>query len=44
LNFTPTKLSVPASVKLRNVDLSTQLINLTYFLSSSKTLDKSGIL
>jgi redox-sensing transcriptional repressor len=34
LNFAPTKLSVPASVKLRNVDLSTQLINLTYFLSS----------
>jgi len=36
LNFAPTKLDVPASVKLRNVDLSTQLINLTYFLSSSQ--------
>jgi redox-sensing transcriptional repressor len=35
LNFTPTKLTIPASVKLRNVDLSTQLINLTYFLSSA---------
>lgn len=36
LNFAPTKLDMPASVKLRNVDLSTQLINLTYFLSSSQ--------
>jgi redox-sensing transcriptional repressor len=44
LNFTPTRLNVPVSVKLRNVDLSTQLINLTYFLSSCKTLDKSNIL
>lgn len=34
LNFAPIKLSAPASVKLRNVDLSMQLINLTYFLSS----------
>ena len=25
---------VPASVKLRNVDLSTELINLTHFLST----------
>jgi len=34
LNFAPVKINVPASVKLRNVDLSTELINLTYFLSS----------
>jgi len=33
LNFAPAKLSVPKEVKLRNVDLSTELINLTYFLS-----------
>ncbi|MFA5156541.1 MAG: redox-sensing transcriptional repressor Rex [Candidatus Omnitrophota bacterium] len=44
LNFAPVKLNVPASVKLRNVDLSTQLINLTYFLSCVKTLDKNKIL
>jgi len=35
LNFAPIKLSIPAGVKLRNVDLATELINLTYFLSSS---------
>lgn len=34
LNFAPVKLSVPFKVKLRDVDLSTELINLTYFLSS----------
>lgn len=34
LNFAPLKLIVPSKVKLRNVDLSTELINLTYFLSS----------
>lgn len=34
LNFAPVKLNVPKSVKLRNVDLSTELINLVYFLSS----------
>jgi len=34
LNFAPLKLVVPSKVKLRNVDLSTELINLTYFLSS----------
>ena len=33
LNFAPGKLSVPPKVKLRNVDLSTELFNLTYFLS-----------
>lgn len=33
LNFAPVKLIVPAGVKLRNVDLSTELFNLTYFLS-----------
>ena len=44
LNFAPVKLNVPASVKLRNVDLSTQLISLTYFLSCVKTLDKNNIL
>ena len=33
LNFAPVKLTVPAGVKLRNVDLSTELFNLTYFLS-----------
>jgi len=35
LNFAPVKIGVPSSVKLRNVDLSTELINLTYFLSSA---------
>jgi len=34
LNFAPVKLSVPARVKLRNADLSKELVNLTYFLSS----------
>lgn len=34
LNFAPIKLNVPRSVKLRNVDLSTELIHLVYFLSS----------
>jgi len=33
LNFAPVKLIIPKHVKLRNVDLSTELINLTYFLS-----------
>lgn len=33
LNFAPVKLSVPQEVKLRNVDLATELINLTHFLS-----------
>ena len=33
LNFAPVKLAVPPKVKLRNVDLSTELFNLTYFLS-----------
>src|SRR3989339_1924144 len=33
LNFAPVKLVVPPKVKLRNVDLSTELFNLTYFLS-----------
>lgn len=36
LNFAPVKLSVPRRVKLRNVDLSTELIHLVYFLSSWK--------
>ena len=35
LNFAPVKLDVPSHVKLRNVDLSTELINLTHFLSAS---------
>ncbi len=34
LNFAPVKLNVPKNVKLRDVDLATELINLTYFLSS----------
>jgi len=34
LNFAPVKLNVPAHVKLRNVDLSSELVNLAYFLSS----------
>ncbi len=34
LNFAPVKLNVPKSVKLRNADLSTELIQLVYFLSS----------
>lgn len=33
LNFAPIKLTAPAQVKLRNVDLSTELFNLTHFLS-----------
>lgn len=32
LNFAPVKLTAPSGVKLRNVDLSTELFNLTYFL------------
>lgn len=36
LNFAPIKLNTPKNVRLRNVDLSTELINLTYFLSSLK--------
>jgi redox-sensing transcriptional repressor len=32
LNFAPVKLMVPQGVKLRNVDLSMELSNLTYFL------------
>ena len=35
LNFAPVKMNVPKKVKLRNVDLSTELIHLVYFLSSS---------
>lgn len=35
LNFAPVKLNVPRQVKMRNVDLSTEFINLTYFLSSA---------
>ena len=33
LNFAPVKLSVPTSVKLRDIDLSTEIVNLTHFLS-----------
>lgn len=45
LNFAPVKLNVPGHVKLRNADLSTELINLTYFLSDkSKNLDKNKML
>lgn len=36
LNFAPVKLSIARGVKLRNVDLSTELEGLTYFLSSRK--------
>jgi redox-sensing transcriptional repressor len=35
LNFAPIKLTAPAQVKLRNVDLSTELFNLTHFLSQA---------
>ena len=35
LNFAPVNLDVPPHVKLRNVDLSTEFINLTYFISAS---------
>ncbi|HAH19482.1 MAG: redox-sensing transcriptional repressor Rex [Omnitrophica WOR_2 bacterium GWF2_43_52] len=35
LNFAPITLAAPAAVKLRNVDLSTELFNLTYFLSQA---------
>lgn len=34
LNFTPVKLSAPSRVKLRDVNLSSELINLTYFLAN----------
>ncbi len=34
LNFAPLKLNVPKRIKLRNVDLSIELVNLTHFLSS----------
>lgn len=34
LNFAPLKLNVPPQVKLLNVDLATELINLTHFLTS----------
>jgi redox-sensing transcriptional repressor len=34
LNFAPTKLNVPKHVKLCNVALSIELVNLTHFLSS----------
>jgi len=34
LNFAPLKLNVPKRVRLRDVDLSAELINLTYFISS----------
>lgn len=36
LNFSPIKPVVPDTVKLRNVDLSTELIHLVYFLSSRR--------
>ena len=36
LNFAPVSLSAPAHVKLRNVDLSAELVHLTYFLSAAK--------
>ena len=35
LNFAPVSLTVPPSVKLRNVDLSVELESLAYYLSSS---------
>jgi len=33
LNFAPTRISIPKEVKLKNVDLSMQLENLSYFLN-----------
>jgi redox-sensing transcriptional repressor len=39
LNFAPIKLVAPKDVKLRNVDFSTEMINLTYFLSQSQKTD-----
>ncbi len=33
LNFAPTRISIPKEVKLKNVDLSMQLENLSYFLA-----------
>jgi len=36
LNFAPVSLVVPSNVKLRNVDLSAELVHLTYFLSAPK--------
>lgn len=36
LNFAPARLNVLKYVKLRNADLSTELVNLTHFLSSPK--------
>lgn len=34
LNFAPARLTVPPGVKLRQVDLSAELVSLSYFLSS----------
>lgn len=38
LNFAPITLAASPAVKLRNVDLSTELFNLTYFLSQEAAL------
>jgi len=40
LNFTPTKLDVPKDVKLRNVDLSVELVNLSHYLYESQNKSK----
>jgi len=34
LNFAPTKISVPEGIKLKNVDLTSELVGLTHFLQS----------
>ncbi|NRO50995.1 Redox-sensing transcriptional repressor Rex [Lactobacillus helveticus] len=36
MNFTPIRLSAPASVRVQNVDLATELQTLIYFLDSEK--------
>lgn len=40
LNFTPTKLNVPSDVKLRNVDLSVELVNLSHYLYENQNKSK----
>ena len=39
MNFTPIRLSAPASVRVQNVDLATELQTLIYFLNSDKEKD-----
>lgn len=42
MNFTPTRLSAPAGVRIQNVDLATELQTLIYFLDSDKAADEAN--